>query len=149
VKPNIKELDGGFVDFEDGTKEAIDAIIYATGYKTTFPFLAPNIFEVKDGEASIYRRMVSPKRPGLFMLGLIQPVGPTIPLVEVQAKWLASVLADHTKLPQRAQMESEVHAHREQIMRRYVGFARYTLEVDGRKYAKQLFGDISRGMAGV
>ncbi|WP_288823994.1 hypothetical protein [uncultured Paraburkholderia sp.] len=149
IKPNIKQLEGLFVTFEDGSREEIDAIIYATGYKTTFPFLDPNVFSVRDGEASLYRRMLSPERPGLFMLGLIQPVGPTIPLVEVQAKWLASVLADHTALPSRKKMEAEVRAHRQEIEDRYVGSARYTLEVDGRRYRKQLFGDISRGMAGM
>jgi dimethylaniline monooxygenase (N-oxide forming) len=149
VKPNVKQLEGTFVSFEDGSREEVDAIIYATGYKTTFPFLSPEVFSVRDGEAALYRRMLAPGRPGLYMLGLIQPVGPTIPLVEVQAKWLASVLADDTALPARDRMEAEVRAHREEIARRYVGSARYTLEVDGRRYRKQLFGDISRGVAGI
>lgn len=38
IKPNIRELCGKEVVFEDGSTRAIDAIIYATGYKTTFPF---------------------------------------------------------------------------------------------------------------
>lgn len=149
IKPNIQRLEQQFVTFEDGSCEKVDAIIYATGYKTTFPFLAPEVFSVRDGEAALYRRMVAPNQPGLFMLGLIQPVGPTIPLVEVQAKWLASVLANQTALPDRKQMEAEVRGHREEISRRYVGSARYTLEVDGRRYSKQLFGDMRRGAAGV
>lgn len=149
IKPNVKQLEGMDVSFEDGSREAIDAIIYATGYKTTFPFLSPEVFSVRDGEAALYRRMLALERPGLYVLGLIQPVGPTIPLVEVQAKWLASVLADDTALPARERMEAEVRAHREEIARRYLGSARYTLEVDGRRYRKQLFGDISRGVAGI
>jgi hypothetical protein len=52
---------------------------------------------------------------------LIHPIGPTIPLVDVQAQWLASVLSNDTKLPDRSQMQSEVRAHREHISRRYVG----------------------------
>jgi dimethylaniline monooxygenase (N-oxide forming) len=149
MKPNVEELNGSLVTFEDGSQEAIDAIIYATGYKTTFPFLDPDVFEVKDGDVSLYRRMVPPTRPGLYMLGLVQPIGPTIPLVEVQARWLASVLANDITLPDSAQMMSEVRAHREDISRRYVGSSRYTLEVDGRKYAKQLIGDINRRVGGV
>ncbi|HAO49004.1 MAG TPA: monooxygenase, partial [Runella sp.] len=38
-KPNIKEFRGKEVVFEDGTSETYDLIIYATGYKATFPFL--------------------------------------------------------------------------------------------------------------
>jgi dimethylaniline monooxygenase (N-oxide forming) len=83
------------------------------------------------------------------MLGLVQPIGPTIPLVEIQARWLASVLADDITLPDSVRMMSEVRAHRDDISRRYVGSSRYTLEVDGRKYAKQLIGDINRGARGV
>lgn len=149
VKPNISALDGAHVKFEDGSKETIDAIIYATGYKTTFPFLDKKVFEMQDGEAALYRRILPLDRPGLYMLGLIQPVGPTIPLVEVQARWLASVLANEVRLPERREMEAEVRAHREELSKSYVGSARYTLEVDGRAYTKQLFRDMSRGLAGV
>lgn len=149
MKPNVSALADTHVTFDDGTREQIDAIIYATGYKTTFPFLDPDVFEMRDGNASLYRRMVSADRPGLYMLGLIQPIGPTIPLVEVQARWLASVLSNETRLPERSAMEKEVRAHRDDLNRRYVASARYTLEVDGRAYARKLFGDMSRGVASV
>ena len=35
---------------------------------------------------SLYRRIVSIEHPGLFFAELVQPIGPTIPLVEVQAQ---------------------------------------------------------------
>jgi hypothetical protein len=149
VKPNISALKGSHVKFEDGSSEPVDAIIYATGYKTSFPFLDKKVFEMKDGDAALYRRILPIDRPGLYMLGLIQPVGPTIPLVEVQARWLASVLSGETRLPNRNEMEQEVRKHREELARQYVGSARYTLEVDGRSYSKQLFRDISLRTAGV
>jgi hypothetical protein len=40
-----------------------------------------------------YRRMISITHPGLIFAGLVQPVGPTIPLVEIQGRWLAAVLS--------------------------------------------------------
>lgn len=148
IKPNVEELSGEHVVFADGTREPIDAIIYATGYKTTFPFLHPKVFEVADGRVDLYRRIVPPTHPGLFMLGLVQPIGPTIPLVEIQGRWIASVLADETRLPHGRQMEEEIRLHHDYVSSRFVGSARYTLEVDFRKYAKQLFGDMGRGQAG-
>ncbi|MBT9524037.1 MAG: NAD(P)-binding domain-containing protein [Rhizobacter sp.] len=147
IKPNVRELQGTQVAFDDGSTAPIDAIIYATGYRTSFPFIAPELFEVKDAKVALYRRMLPPHLPGLFFVGLVQPIGPTIPLVEVQARWVASVLAGHTELPDEGTMEAEIARHHRHQADRYVGSARYTLEVDFRDYAKQLRGDIQRKKA--
>ncbi len=148
IKPNVREMRGREVCFEDGTSLPVDAIIHATGYKTTFPFIDRSLFEVKDGQASLYRRMIPPSLPGLFMVGLVQPIGPTIPLVEIQARWVASVLAGETALPDAAAMQDEIRAHNGALARRYVGSARYTLEVDFGEYARQLQRDIATGRPG-
>lgn len=148
VKPNVSRLQGNRVQFEDGTAEPVDVIIQATGYKTSFPFLDRALFEVQDGKAELYRRMLPPSLPGLYMLGLVQPIGPTIPLVEVQARWLASVLCGETALPSPAAMQAEIAQHAREVARRYVGSARYTLEVDARSYAKKLRNDIRARRAG-
>lgn len=148
VKPDVRELQGDRIAFVDGSAEPFDAIIYATGYKTTFPFLRPDIFEVRDNQVALYRRTLPPDRPGLFFVGLLQPIGATIPLVEIQARWLAAVLAGDVKLPGRAAMEAEIARHQQALSRRYVNSARYTLEVDFKEYAAQLRGDLKRGRAG-
>ena len=77
----------------------------------------------------------------------MQPIGPTIPLVEIQARWVALVLAGRTTLPDVATMQREIAAHHRH-QSRYLGSARYTLEVDFRDYAQQLRGDMARGRAG-
>jgi hypothetical protein len=81
------------------------------------------------------------------MVGLVQPVGPTIPLVEIQARWIASVLAGLTTLPDQAFMRDEIRRHAAELARRYVGSARYTLQVDFLDYARQLRRDMTRGRA--
>lgn len=149
VKPNIKELCGTEVQFDDGSKAPVDAIIYATGYRPTFPFFDPELFKVEDGKVDLYRRMLVPHLPGLYAVGLIQPIGPTIPLVEIQAQWLGEVLAGRLRLPARDRMEVEVDRHRRKLQKQYVGSARYTLEVDFREYAAQLRADMHAGQAGV
>lgn len=138
IKPNVKELRGNSVLFEDGSEKPVDAIIYATGYKTSFPFLDSSLFNIEDGKVALYRRMVPPNLPGLYMVGLVQPIGPTIPLVELQGRWLASVLAGDISLPEKSNMELEIQQHQKRIDSQYVGSARYTLEVDFREYAAQL-----------
>lgn len=143
IKRNVSELRGGKVAFEDASEEPVDAIIYATGYKTSFPFVDPDLFQVRDGAVALYRRMLAPSLPGLFMVGLVQPIGPTIPLVEIQAQWVAAVLAGDVALPQPGTMHEEVAAHQRKLNKRYVNSARYTLEVDFTEYAKQLRGDMA------
>jgi cation diffusion facilitator CzcD-associated flavoprotein CzcO len=149
IQPNIRRLDGKVVEFTDGTRTEFDAIIYATGYATEFPFLAPELWPVRDNVARLYRRMLPPAHPNLYFSGLVQPIGPTIPLVEIQTRWLAAVLAGEVSLPDRATMEREVEEHLALLAKTYVNSARYTLEVDFRRYARQLGGDIARGAAGV
>lgn len=148
IKPNIRRLEHDHVAFEDGTREPVDVIIHATGYKSSFPFLDRGVFAVDDGKVDLYRRIVPPARPGLFMAGLVQPIGPTIPLVEIQGKWIAAVLANDIALPDPQRMHAEIRAHHDYVSRRFVGSARYTLEVDFRKYARQMFNDIRRGVGG-
>ena len=148
VKPNVRQLANDRVEFEDGSVESVDAIIYATGYRTSFPFLDPKLFQVTDDVPALYRRMMPPQLPGLFFLGLLQPVGPTIPLVEVQARWLASLLSGAMRPPQPAAMAIEIARHIEAVRRRYVGAARYALEVDARSHAQQLLADMQQGSAG-
>jgi len=144
IKPNIASLEGSEIAFADGSCAPFDAIIYATGYKTTFPFLDPSIFSVRDGEeVGLYRRIMPPGLQGLFFAGLVQPIGPTIPLVEVQARWIAAVLSNSISLPSQAAMLEEVLAYHEQKQRTYVSSARYTLEVDGRSYKAALLKDIA------
>ena len=86
--------------------------------------------------------------PGLYFVGLVQPIGPTIPLCEIQGQWIASVLAGRTALPDAASMDREIDAHLAANAQRYVGSARYTLEVDFRDYAGRLRGDMRAACAG-
>ena len=147
MKPNVRTLQGAQVAFDDGSVEPLDAIILATGYRTSFPFLDPQLFQVTEDVPALYRRMAPPQLPGLFFLGLVQPVGPTIPLVEVQSRWLAALLGGDMRLPAAPTMAREIGRHADSVRRRYVGTARYALEVDARRYAKQLVADMRRGEA--
>jgi hypothetical protein len=91
--------------------------------------------------------MLPPGLPGLYFAGLVQPIGPTIPLVEIQGRWLAAVLAGRLALPPVETMAREIARHAAQLARRYVDSARYTLEVDYRDYSRALRADLARGRA--
>ncbi len=150
TRPNVVKLDDRDIEFADGSRASFDAVIYATGYRTTFPFLAPSLFSVAEGEkVDLYRRMTPPQHPGLFFAGLVQPIGATIPLVEVQARWIAATLEGSMKLPPADDMAREVAQHHERKQRTWLNSARYTLEVDARSYTAALRKDMARARAGV
>ena len=144
----MQALQGDAVSFEAGTTAPVDAIIYATGNRWSFPFLDPALVPIRDGEAGLYRRVLSPAHPGLSFAGLVQPIGPTIPLVELQGRWLAGVLSGRIALPDAAAMRREIARHQAAASRRYVRSTRYTLEVDFRSYARSMARDAAAGAAG-
>ena len=150
MRPDIEAFDDRDVVFTDGTREKFDAIIYATGYKASFPFLAPEIFAVPEdgGMVELYRRITPPNQPGLFFAGLVQPIGPTIPLVEVQARWIAAVLSGKVALPAVSDMALEVRSFHQHRQRTWLNSARYTLEVDFKDYVAELNGDIANAARG-
>ena len=64
VRPNIDRFTGGrTVRFVDGSEEEIDLVVYCTGYRITFPFLSPEVFEAKDNQMPLYSRVVSVEQP--------------------------------------------------------------------------------------
>jgi len=141
VKPDVSELRGGQVAFADSTAADYDAIIYATGYQISFPFLDRTVFDPATEAGRLYRRMVPPAHPGLIFAGLVQPIGPTIPLVEIQGKWIAALLSGAFSLPSVDEMETEVSDHLARQKRTFLDSERYVLEVDSRHYAGQMNSD--------
>lgn len=139
VKPNIAEFTGGkTVRFEDGTEEEIDVVIYCTGYKVTFPFFDPDFFSAPDNQLDLYRRVVSPEHPGLYFVGLIQPLGAIMPLAEKQSEWIADILDGTCRLPEPEQMREEIRREQARMQKRYVSSKRHTIQVDFWPYLRSI-----------
>lgn len=145
VKPNIERLYGDGVRFEDGTTEAIDLIIYATGYRIRFPFFDDDFIGVEDNDLPLYQHVVPPEIPNLYFLGLLQPLGAIMPLAEVQAEWIADLLEGKAGLPDRAAMWRQIRAYRAKIRKRYVESKRHTIQVDFYPYKNSIERERVRG----
>lgn len=138
-KPNIRELRGKEVVFEDGTSQNYDMLIYATGYKVTFPFLKELTFDVSESnDMKLYQHVVHPDYPSLFFQGLIQPLGAIMPLAEMQAKWVAQLITGQCRLPDRAKMQQQIDHESKIIAQRYTDSPRHTFEVDFYPYKASL-----------
>ncbi|HET6626284.1 MAG TPA: NAD(P)-binding domain-containing protein [Nocardioidaceae bacterium] len=138
VKPNIDRFEGSKVFFDDGTSAEVDVVVYCTGYKVTFPFLDEQVLRARDNHIDLYRRVVDPEHPGLYFLGLIQPIGAIMPLAEAQAGWVADLVQGVGRLPTYEQMRAQILAYDASVRRRYVASKRHTIEVDFRGYLNEI-----------
>jgi hypothetical protein len=86
-RAGIDRLDGDVVRFVDGTSESFDAIIWATGFRTSFPFFDASIVDWDTTKrAPLYLRMMHPRFANLFFIGLFQPIGCIWRLADHQAR---------------------------------------------------------------
>ena len=138
VRPNIDRFEGPKVFFTDGSSGEYDVVVYCTGYRVSFPFLGDEVVGAEDNHVELYRRVVSPDHPGLYFVGLIQPLGAIMPLAEVQAEWIGDVVTGAGVLPSEQEMRQQIAAYDERLRRRFVASKRHTMEVDFHSYKAEL-----------
>ncbi len=139
AKPNIEELLGDRVRFTDGTVEPVDAIVYATGYKISFPFFDPEFISAPANQLPLYKRMFKPGLDDLAFIGLGQAIPTIFPFAECQAKLAARWLAGDWALPPVSEMAFEMrrdvrrHGHWVERQRHTIELDYYVYEYDLRK----------------
>jgi dimethylaniline monooxygenase (N-oxide forming) len=94
--------------FSDGTRAEVDAIIYATGYTVSLPFLPPGLVEISGNRPLLYKHVFPPGQVGLALVGYFQAHGSIPPLAEMQARWVARVFAGRLALPPEAEQRAEM-----------------------------------------
>ena len=138
VRPNIDRFEGSKVFFVDGTAAEVDTVIYCTGYKVTFPFLDERFVPARDNHVDLYRRVASPDHPGLYFVGLVQPIGAIMPLAEAQAEWVADLVSGEGVLPSYDEMRRQIRIYDERLTKRYVASKRHTIQVDFHAYLAEI-----------
>ena len=138
VKPTIDRFEESKVFFADGSAVEADVVVYCTGYRVSFPFLAEEIQRADDNHVDLYRRVVSPRLPGLYFIGLVQPIGAIMPLAEEQAHWVADLISGVVDLPSVPEMRAQIAAYDTALRHRYVASKRHTIQVDFHKYRAEL-----------
>jgi thioredoxin reductase len=138
VKPTIDRFEGSTVHFADGSAVEADVVVYCTGYKVTFPFLDATVVRADDNHVDLYRRVVPPDQPGLYFIGLVQPIGAVMPLAEAQAHWVADLITGRVTLPSAAEMRRQIAAYDVALRKRFVASKRHTIEVDFHAYRAEV-----------
>ena len=144
-RPAIERLAGDHVVFTDGSSAPADLIVWATGYRVSFPFLDPDLLEAPGNNLPLWKRTVHPDLPGLYFLGLLQPIGAVMPLAEAQAKWITEILCGSYEFPPDPEVRSQMTADHERNAARFYASPRHTMEVDFDHYLWDLSRERRRG----
>lgn len=144
-KGAIDRLDGDGVIFADGSREQLDAIIWATGYKISFPFFTDPELQPKGNAYPLYKRMVKPGYENLFFLGLAQPLPTLVNLAEQQSKLVAAALTGDYAFPDADEMERVIVEDEKIHLGHFYASKRHTIQVDFGTYCRDLAKEITRG----
>ena len=145
AKPNLSRFEGSEAVFTDGTRAHVDVVVYATGYRITFPFFDEELVSAKDNRISLYSRVFHPDMPDLAFIGLVQPLGAIMPIAEEQGRLVADHLAGTYALPSRQEMRAAIDRQDAQVRARYIGSKRHTIQVDFDLYLHALRTERRRG----
>lgn len=90
--PWIDRIDGQVVQFTDGRQIEVDGIIFGTGYSLNLSYLSDELcktLELTNKAITLHERTFHPDTPGLAFMGLWGQIGPYLPVLEQQARYLA------------------------------------------------------------
>jgi cation diffusion facilitator CzcD-associated flavoprotein CzcO len=141
AKPAVARLAGDTVEFVDGTREAIDTIVHATGYRVEFPFLDTRWLNWRDGRPRLYKHLFHPRFDNLFVVGMIQPDSGIFGLVLWQAKLVAMSLRAWKRQSRAAERFRRMKQHVDEPLDggiRYDRSPRHSLEVEHWSYLRGL-----------
>jgi dimethylaniline monooxygenase (N-oxide forming) len=110
-KPWIESIEGARIRFLDGTEQEFDGIVFGTGFELDLPFLAPEIraaIKADSRHMDLYRYTLHPDLPNLAFAGFCPQVGPHLPVLELQARWIAYAWSGARQLPSIAELQAGV-----------------------------------------
>ncbi|XP_041967778.1 flavin-containing monooxygenase 5-like [Alosa sapidissima] len=145
VKPNVREVRGSTLVFEDGTEvEKVDVIVFATGYSYDFPFLPASIKKKSGHRIGLYKHVFPPslEHPTLAVVGFIHALGAIMAQAEMQSRWVTRVFKGLKKLPSPEVMIKAVENDTKDIDKNYICSKQSPLQVDFVSYMDDIAGEI-------
>lgn len=98
VRPDVSHYEGDQVVFKDGSRETLDLVLYATGYKWSCRY-ATDYFEWKGGRPQMYLSIFSRQHHNLFGIGYLETNSSAYKLFDNEAHLIACYLADQLQRP--------------------------------------------------
>ena len=139
AKANVERLDGNSVAFEDGSVEEIDAIVYATGYKITFPFFDEDFLSAPENRFPLYKRAFKPGIDDLAFVGFAQTIPTLFPFCELQSKLVARYAGGDYALPSISEMEETIQRDQQIHSGAYTDRPRHTMQIEWYTYEHDIW----------
>lgn len=138
VKQGIERVDGQTIHFSDGTAEDFDVLIAATGYLIDLPYLSRDIVPLEDNRLELYKRMVQPGWPGLYLMGFFNTDTALNMVYEHQARWVRDIELGEAALPSKVEMDADIRRKNDWVRRTYKDSLRHTIEEEHVPYIGEL-----------
>ncbi len=138
VKQGIRKIDGQTIYFVDGTSGEFDVLLAATGYLIDLPFISRDIVPLQDNRLELFKRIVQPNWPGLYLMGFFNTDTALNMVYEHQARWVRDIELGKAKLPPIAIMEADIAAKRQWVETHYKESPRHTIEEEHVAYIGEL-----------
>ena len=138
---DIAAFDGHDVVFRDGTREAFDVVIAATGYHISHPFLDARLLggNAADATPRLFMNLLPRDRDDIAVVGLIQPDSGQWGITDLQGAVVARMAAAARSSPRAAAWLYRARQRPEPQSRiRYVDSPRHALEVEHYSYRRRL-----------
>lgn len=140
VRPDVRDVFGQEVHFQDGHVEEFDLVVCATGYQISVPFYEDLIGDTAC--PNLYLNVFDLERDNLFVAGLIQPSGGIWQLADYQSQLIARVIEANRNSTPAATWFRNQKQRADRVMRRYrldyVDSPRHAIEVEYFAYRREL-----------
>lgn len=140
-KCDVTDINGDRVYFEGGSAEAVDVIIWATGYRVNIPFLSTEIFDWRRDLPNLFLRMVPFQFENLLFVGYLNSPSGIGNLVNTMARFVVNyILAKDRNDPNWRKLRNIVEEKTKLDLgeERFVGTARHAYEVDLWKFLRSV-----------
>lgn len=136
-QPGITHFEGKKVHFTNGKQLEFDTVIYATGYKISFPFFDKELIDFSGAtKVPLYRKMMHADLDNLYFIGLCQPQGCIWPLADHQSKIVARIIMGTLERPE--QLHQKIDQEMNKPHYRFKSHMRHALEVDYHMFRREL-----------
>ncbi|MDR6286805.1 acetylornithine/succinyldiaminopimelate/putrescine aminotransferase/pimeloyl-ACP methyl ester carboxylesterase/acyl carrier protein [Methylopila jiangsuensis] len=146
IVTGVDRVEGRTVHLAGGDRIEVDAIIYSTGYRTSFPFLDDGVIDASDNTIQLYKRIFHPGIDNIVFIGLFQAITwGFLDIMERQSQLAAQYFSGEYALPSAERQMEDIAAERKRIEREYVPTLRNQYYLHGPTYMRDLSLEMRRG----